>query len=77
MSMIAVNNLSDIFIYYVSSVFIEETLVNEQSFNILQILWLNILKILLEYAEKGNALELHHLVVCVSDNIKRVIEFLI
>jgi hypothetical protein len=35
------------------------------------------LRLLLEYAEKGNALDMHGLVVCAQDNIKRVMDFLI
>jgi len=35
------------------------------------------LKALLHFAEKGNEKDLHGLVVCAHDNIKRVIEYLI
>jgi hypothetical protein len=75
MSIIAVNNLSDIFIYYISTVFFDSE--RDTSFGLLAFLWLHLLRVLLDYAEKGNAKDLHGLVICAQDNIKRVIEFLI
>ena len=78
MSIIAVNNLSDIFIYYTATVFSDPNEEEEgHRFTLLAFLWLNLLKLLLEYAEKGNALDMHGLVVCAQDNIKRVLDFLI
>ncbi len=74
MSMIAVNNMSDIFIYYMATIY-QET--NEHQFSLLAFLWLTLLKELLKFAEKGHSKELHGLVVCTHDNIKRVMEFLI
>jgi hypothetical protein len=77
MSIIAVNNLSDIFIYYIATVYSDLEDPEGQKFTLLAFLWLNLLKLLLEYAEKGNAIEMHGLVVCSQDNIKRVLDFLI
>ena len=40
-------------------------------------LWLTLLKQVLNFAEKGHANGLQGLVICVHDNIKRVLEFMI
>ena len=50
MCMIAVNNLSDIFIYYIATVHRESEAV-EGRHQLLSYLWLSLLKVLLNYAE--------------------------
>ena len=50
MCMIAVNNLSDIFIYYIATVHRESEAV-EGRHQLLSYLWLSLLKVVLNYAE--------------------------
>ncbi len=40
-------------------------------------LWLTLLKEVLRFAEQGHLKGLEGLVVCVHDNIKRVVEFMV
>lgn len=49
MCSLAVNNLSDIFIYYVAS--LPQA---EEASELMAYLWLSLLQVLLHYAERGN-----------------------
>jgi hypothetical protein len=40
-------------------------------------LWLNLLKVLLHFAERANSTEFYDLIQCVEESIKRVLEILI
>ncbi|CDW90832.1 sec7 domain containing protein [Stylonychia lemnae] len=83
-----VNNLSDIFIYYISIIFRDPLVAHqpdransenpdESSQKLFSYLWLNLLKVLLHYGEKSHTKDFQGLIHSIHDNIKRVIEFLI
>eukprot|EP00347_Sterkiella_histriomuscorum_P023819 403333278 len=82
---ICVNNISDIFIYYVSMILKEPSLIHEIDTSkeeesvqkLFSFLWLNLLKVLLHFGERSNNIDFQGLIHSVHDNIKRVIEFLI
>jgi hypothetical protein len=75
MCMIAVNNQCDIFIYYLATAYSQPA--SPEHFQLFNYLWLHLLKLLLNYAEQANALQLNALVVCTHDNVKRVLDFLL